>query len=183
MKKIKTGFIILSAMIIVYVLLRFYFDINICRCILTAMIVLWIYLNVILLTFSYYWQKRIFIAGLKGQKEILKQIGLMKHNIKFTEYIKFVYKNRFSTKSHKQSSIKGVKEKYKTRVALKEVLIILLFLVIYILIVLNTIENIILLILLLVAGSISLAFLMDFLIILVRYEEGLFISVTEEHKK
>jgi|GEM_PF-5271099 len=135
------------------------------------------YLLIILLLFSYHWQKRVFMVGLIKQKDLKKQVGLTNLGVSFKEYFLYIYNKRFITSSKRTEQNIYFKERYLIRTKMKEIMVIVVVVFLYILFMLNVIDSFFNRIILLVFGVPILVLLIDFTILRVRYEEGLFIKV------
>jgi len=117
------------------------------------------------------------MVGLIKQKDLKKQVGLTNLGVSFKEYFLYIYNKRFITSSKRTEQNIYFKERYLIRTKMKEIMVIVVVVFLYILFMLNVIDSFFNRIILLVFGVPILVLLIDFTILRVRYEEGLFIKV------
>lgn len=138
----------------------------------------WFYFCVSILMFTYYFQKRIYLVGIKGQKELKRHIGLKRLGVSFKEYRRYIYHNRFNSKDEKAESEVDFTEEYLKSTKIKHALSVILFSLFYAFILYYIIPQGFTKLAVPILSFIILLFVIDFSIIRVRYEESIFKSKT-----
>jgi len=135
---------------------------------------IWLFLLVNILLFTYHWQKRVYLVGIKGQRELKEQIGLKRLGVNFKDYRQIIYDNRFN--SNKNENQAEFVEQYITRTKIKHVLSVILFSGFYSFIIYYIMHSGFMKIAVPILSFIILIIIIDFSVIRIRYEESIFKS-------
>ncbi len=144
--------------------------------ILVVLLCFYIITNLILVLFAYFWKRRRRIKGDETDKDIKKQIGLIRFNVRFHDYYRAVWRNRKSRYSKSVLILDKYIERMNSKNEIKEIMVISFFISILLQasILLRVNGYAIIYSGIMVLFSFLTPYLIDLLILRTRYEESLF---------